>query len=125
MITKEDYLLVLQKALLAAEKARREGLLACEEDIDREKYDNRDIFQIGMTLIVDGTDPEFVKTILTNLVNQEADPDKKLIKTMELAAVLSIQEGNNPRLLILSLNSISPFTLAETREWLPDAANDI
>jgi hypothetical protein len=61
-----------------------------------------------------------VKAVLTNLVNQETDPDKKIIKTIELSAVLAIQLGVSPRLLLLLLNSLSPFTLAETREWLPD-----
>ncbi len=49
-----------------AEKARREGLLALESDI--EAVDN-DFLKKGVQLIVDGTDPELVKNILDSEVS--------------------------------------------------------
>jgi chemotaxis protein MotA len=46
-----------------AEKARREGLLSLEEDIESL---NDPFLQKGVKLIVDGTDPEIVKNTLEN-----------------------------------------------------------
>ncbi|MFB6344706.1 MAG: motility protein A [bacterium] len=45
-----------------AEKARREGLLALEDDLAEL---NDDFLQKGLQLVVDGTDPEVVEDILT------------------------------------------------------------
>ncbi len=44
-----------------SEKARREGLLALEDDLD--ELDD-EFMRKGLQLVVDGTDPELVKTIL-------------------------------------------------------------
>ena len=44
-----------------SEKARREGLLALEDDLD--ELDD-EFLRKGLQLVVDGTDPELVKTIL-------------------------------------------------------------
>jgi chemotaxis protein MotA len=50
-----------------SEKARREGLLALEDDLD----DLDDPFmRKGLQLVVDGTDPELVKSIMENEVEQ-------------------------------------------------------
>jgi chemotaxis protein MotA len=46
-----------------AEKARREGLLSLEDDID--KLDN-DFLKKGIRLVVDGVDPEIVRNTLEN-----------------------------------------------------------
>ncbi len=52
-----------------AEKARKEGLLALEDDV--QEMDN-DFLQKGVQLVVDGTDPELVRSILeTELSFQE------------------------------------------------------
>jgi chemotaxis protein MotA len=49
-----------------AEKARREGLLALEDDV--ESLDD-DFLKRGVQLVVDGTDPELVKTIMQTQMN--------------------------------------------------------
>ncbi len=47
-----------------SEKARREGLLALEEDVS----DIEDkLTQLGLELVIDGTDPEIVRNIMENL----------------------------------------------------------
>lgn len=50
-----------------AEKARREGLLALENDV---KDLDDEFFQKGVRLVVDGTDPELVQDILETEVEQ-------------------------------------------------------
>lgn len=53
-----------------AEKARRDGLLALESDIDELKDD---FLRKGLQLVVDGTDPNLIKGILeTELAGMEA-----------------------------------------------------
>lgn len=53
-----------------AEKARREGILALEDDMDEVEDP---FFKKGIQLAIDGTDPEVIKTILYTEVNQIQD----------------------------------------------------
>ena len=50
-----------------SEKARREGLLALEDDLEEVE---EDFLRKGIQLVVDGTDPEVIKSILYNDLNQ-------------------------------------------------------
>ena len=50
-----------------SEKARREGLLALEDNLDT--LDD-EFMRKGIQLVVDGTDPEIIKSILYNELNQ-------------------------------------------------------
>jgi chemotaxis protein MotA len=50
-----------------SEKARREGLLALEDDLEEVEDD---FMRKGIQLVVDGTDPEIIKEILYTEVNQ-------------------------------------------------------
>lgn len=52
-----------------SEKARREGLLALEDDL--EDLDDK-FTRKGLQLVVDGTDPELVKNIMENEIEQMA-----------------------------------------------------
>lgn len=62
----QDIGLLINMLLRFSEKARREGLLALESDI--ESIDD-DFLKKGIQLVVDGTDPELVKSILESEVN--------------------------------------------------------
>ena len=50
-----------------SEKARREGLLALEDDLEQLEDE---FLKKGIQLVVDGTDPEIIKSILYNDLNQ-------------------------------------------------------
>lgn len=50
-----------------SEKSRREGLLSLEDDIESVEDD---FFRAGIQLVVDGTDPDVIKNILYNEMNQ-------------------------------------------------------
>lgn len=50
-----------------SEKARREGLLALEDDLEEVE---EEFMRKGIQLVVDGTDPEIIKSILYNDLNQ-------------------------------------------------------
>ena len=56
-----------------SEKARREGLLSLEEDLPNIKDD---MIRLGLQLVIDGTDPELVKTIMVTLADSIEEDEK-------------------------------------------------
>jgi flagellar motor component MotA len=109
----KKYYDIAGRAMEFSEKARREGLLALEGKFDKEKINDRDIFEYGIRFVIDGTDQEFIDKILSNLINQEKDENMRTLKTIQKEAVLKIQEGINPRQLFALLNSYTDISLRE------------
>jgi flagellar motor component MotA len=109
----KNYYRIAERALKCVETARREGLLALEDIIDKEKVNERDIFEYGLYLIVDGYDHSFIERILSNLINQETYEDPRTLKMIQKEAVLGIQEGVNPHILYLLMNSYTDLPLDE------------
>jgi len=101
------------RALKSSEKARRGGLLALEEDLDEEKVNKRDIFEYGLRFVVDGTDGRLIRSVLENIINQENDKYKKTLINIQKEAVLSIQAGDNPRVIFNKLNSFTDLSLTD------------
>jgi flagellar motor component MotA len=101
----KEFTEIVERALFMFEKARREGVLALEEYIDQNKAAQRDVFELGLMLAIDGTDCAFVDKVLSNLTNLEEDLDKRLLNTIKKEAVLRIQDGSGPRLFKLLLCS--------------------
>ncbi|GMO43668.1 MAG: hypothetical protein Pg6C_05460 [Treponemataceae bacterium] len=111
----EKYYAIVERALRFSEKARREGLLALEDEIDQEKENGRDIFEYGLRFVVDGYDAAIVDEILSNIVNQEKDEQLRLLKTIQKEAVLGIQVGMNARGMYALLNSHTGLSLNEDK----------
>ena len=109
---------IVVRALKFSEKARREGLLALENETDQEKINDRDIFEYGIRFVIDGTDQGLIDKILSNLVNQEKEQNARILKTIQKEAVLSIQSGMNPRLLYVLLNSYTDISSREDEKNL-------
>ena len=61
---------IITKLMAMSEKARREGLLALEEEL--EDLDD-EFMKKGMRLVVDGTDAEIIRTLMENELNQMQD----------------------------------------------------
>jgi len=61
---------IITKLMAMSEKARREGLLALEEEL--EDLDD-EFMKKGMRLVVDGTDAEIVRNLMENELNQMQD----------------------------------------------------
>jgi flagellar motor component MotA len=118
----EKYLAIAEKALIGSVKARKEGLLALDEDLEMEMIDERDVFEYGLRFVIDGTDPEIVDAILSNLVKQEKDEQLRLLKEIQKVAVLRIQDGTNPRMLYALLNSFTDLSLND--QPFPDLLNE-
>ena len=86
--------------------ARKEGLLALEEIA--EKVANLPLMvRIGINLVVDGTDPDIVQEILSNLVESEQLSSKEQHKEAAVikTGIEAIQKGENPRILISKMAS--------------------
>jgi flagellar motor component MotA len=111
----ERYVTMLEDTLNSAEKARREGILALEQGLDREKADERDIFVYGLSFVVDGTDSALIEKILSNIIAQEKDEYSRILKTIQKEAVLGIQEGLNPRILVHLLTSYTDIPLNDEK----------
>ena len=63
-----------------SEQARREGLLALEDSLD--ELEDR-FLEKGLRLVVDGTDPSIIKSVLFNELNQLEERHSKGIKLFE------------------------------------------
>jgi flagellar motor component MotA len=108
-----EYYKVSARAVQLSEKARREGLLTLEEMIDSEKIYQRDIFEFGLRVVIDGTDSQIINDILSNIINQEEDKYTKKLMEIKKEAVLLIQAGDNPRIISYKLNSLTDITFKD------------
>jgi len=100
-----EYNKIFERAMMLSDKTRREGLLSLDDCIDEELLRQRDIMELGLRLTYDGTDLTIIDNILTNIINQETDKEKKLLKTVQKNAVLMIHQGYSRGIFALSLNS--------------------
>ena len=122
-----EYYKVSERAIFLSEKARREGLLAMEDEIDSEKENRRDIFEYGLRFTIDGTDASLIRDILLNIIKQEDDKYTRLLMELKVEAVLSIQQGDNTRIVASKLNSLTNLNLTEDpimRKIMNDDNND-
>ncbi len=79
---KLDHISVIDTLTSLAEKARREGMISLESDI--EAIDNP-MMAKGLRLVVDGTDPELVEAIMQTLLMQQkndATADATMFETL-------------------------------------------
>ena len=58
---------IIARLVAFSEKARREGLLALEDDLEEVEDD---FLRKGIQLVVDGTDPEIIKTVMSTELNK-------------------------------------------------------
>ncbi len=58
---------IISQLVTFSEKARREGLLALEDDLEEVEDE---FLRKGIQMVVDGTDPDIIKNILYNELNQ-------------------------------------------------------
>ena len=103
--TAERLVQIVQRAYQFSWKGRREGLLELANDLDLEALKQRDIFEFGMRLAIEGIEPEVLNTVLSNMSNLEPDDEARRIKTIQKEAVLGIQKEINSVLLLNTLFS--------------------
>jgi flagellar motor component MotA len=112
----KEYNAVFERSLIFSIVARSMGIVPLENLLDKEKINQRDIFEFGMRMVVHGRQPEQMDKIFTNLINLETDKEKKIIKNMQKDAVLSIQQGDSPEQLMWILNSYVNIDLDKATE---------
>jgi flagellar motor component MotA len=112
----------IKRAVALSEKARREGLLAFEADLDQKGIAARDVFEYGLLLIIGGVEAEYVEKILTMLISHETDPVQRHFAKAKQDAVLSIYAGENTRILTMKLLAYLDKSIADvvTEELLRD-----
>ena len=81
---------IITKLMAMSEKARREGLLALEEEL--EDLDD-EFIKKGMRLVVDGTDAEIIRALMENELNQMQDRHVGKILIMNMWASLAPAVG--------------------------------
>ena len=90
LATKQE---IVESIVAIAELARAQGLLALEEVHSDNPY-----FQLGLQLVVDGTDPEIVHAILERTKTTRIRELEENL-TMMMEGLESLQAGDNPRLI--------------------------
>ena len=108
---RKEFFTFFKWAMASSEKARREGLLAIEEELEQIRPSKLGMVKTGMQLVVDGTDAGIIDKILSNMINQEKDEYAKTLQQIQKEAVLSIQNGDNPRITALLMNSYTDISL--------------
>lgn len=107
--------------------ARKEGLLALEEvvisDADDKTAPLMTYLRTVTGLIIDGNDPELVEEIGYNmLIGSQAVGYEALIRLIYLKGMLSIQAGENPRMIAVKLMTMLPEWVLELLR--KDCGND-
>ena len=110
------YLAIVEQALNWSILIRKNGLLVMEGKFDEEKVAERDIFLYGMIFVIDGSDEPIINKILSNIIDQETDEEKKLLKIVQKEAVLRIWGGMPTHLIARLLGSYVDNKLANTVE---------
>jgi len=108
---REAFYAILKRALFFTEKVRYIEFDEIEKSLDREKIDNRDIFEYGMQFVVDGTDTSYIDKILSNIIKQEKGEQQIVLKTIQKEAVLAVQDSFHPYKLYKLLNSYTDIPL--------------
>ena len=99
-----------------AQRARSEGLLCLEDDMSA--YESS-LLRDGIQLIVDGTDPDFVRSILEKSILANGNTGRELrSELIVMEGVLSIQAADNPRIVRMLL---SAFLTPLNDEYMAEA----
>ena len=107
---------MMRKILAASTTARKEGLLALEECAIKNKFGTTAdaVFANGLLLVVDGTDPEFVREILSNkILVHGLDTFEAYLFYLGMEGCLMIQAGMNPRIIEEIMYSYLPLSLVD------------
>ena len=108
-----EYNAIFERSLVFSIISRSFGLVSLENALDKKKCNQRDIFEYGMLLVLDGRPPEMIDKILTNIINLEMDNQKKLLKNMQKDVVLLIQQGITQKEIMWVMNSYVNIELDE------------
>jgi flagellar motor component MotA len=116
-MTREDfaaqYRTIAERAMSLNQLRRTEGILALEKALDPKKVNDRDIFEYGLSFVVDGIDRAIIDMFLSKLVAQEKDEDLRRLKTIQKEAVIALADRHDPRMLAALLNSHTDIPITD------------
>jgi flagellar motor component MotA len=95
-----EEIVFIKRAVALSEKARLEGVLALESELDKAGIASCDIFEYGLVFVIDHEDGCTIAGILDNLIAQENDPVKKHLDEIKKEVILSLQAGESSRVLL-------------------------
>jgi hypothetical protein len=96
------------RIMTAMNTAKRKGLFACGSLIDTEGLRQRDVFDVGLSLVCMGCDREDIKTVLENIESHQRSPQWRLLDKVALHGILGIQRGESTGYMSLVLDSLIP-----------------
>jgi len=120
---KKQCIPTVHKLIKLANCARMQGVLALE---DEALNDESILLRTGVSLIVDGNDPVLVEKILQNMIDADNYEGAELLNRRLIAeGVLSIQRGDNPRIIagILSAMLGEKYYQEVVDSCFPDGGN--
>jgi hypothetical protein len=117
---RKEYAAIVERALEFSSEARAQGLLVVLEMIDEEKFFARDVFELGIILILEHGERESdIELILSNIIGHETDPDRQLLKMIQKEAVWQIRKYTDEKTLFLILSSFVDFDVeASMRRYM-------
>jgi hypothetical protein len=118
---REEYCF-LKRAAEVSEMARRKGFLEIDKHLDKEGIAAKDIFEYGLPMVIDNWDYKDIDKELTLLIARETDPVRKNLAMAKKDALRMIQEGYNPRILIIILAAY--FDDNVTKDFLAEFLKD-
>jgi len=86
----------IKRALEISEISRRKGHFGIEEHLDSGGIAARDVFEYGLSLIVEGWSRQATDKVLTMLISYENDPVRKNLALAKKEAIKMIYDGDNP-----------------------------
>jgi len=108
-----EYCKVSARAIYLSKKARKEGLLSIEDEIDSDRENRRDILEYGLRFMVDGNDASIIRDLLENVIEQEEDKYTRRLMEVKKEALLSMQSGDNMQIIAYKLNSLTDLALTD------------
>ncbi len=111
-----EYNAIFERSIIFSTISSCMGLVSLEKILDKDKYNQRDIFEYGMRLALNGRPSEFIDKILSNIINLETDKEKKTLKKMQKDVVLSIQQGISSEEIMWIMNSYVNIELDKATE---------
>jgi hypothetical protein len=124
-VTKGDNMAICRELALMdyflgiTQKARKNGLLALEDaihDIERQDdFEEFDLTYVGLRLVVDGWDYEYIEKIFSNYRKQTLD---ELTFNIITESCLAIQRGDGCIPLILYYASLLPIKMRKSEHFI-------
>jgi Leucine-rich repeat (LRR) protein len=118
-----SYYRLAETILAFNKKARREGLLALEEELE---HHTEGFFKRGVWMVTEGMDAEYIRDVLQIRLEREHDFYRKKLMKAAMEGILSIQSGDSMMTLALLLASLvnikdNPLDAAITKDLSGDS----